>query len=55
MQIFTRYELISHLLEENGLSEKDREFVASLKDEDIFTSFGSMQFKELRKGYYSFN
>lgn len=53
--IYTRYELITHLLKENGLAEQDREFVASLKDDDIFTSFGSLQFKELRKGYYSFN
>ena len=55
MKIFTRYELISHLLKENGLSEQDRVFVAGMPDEIIFMTFGKAQFKELRKGYYTLN
>jgi len=53
--IINRYQLISILIRENGLTENEREFVAKMPDSKILTISGRPQFKILRKGYYILN
>ena len=55
MKIFTRYEIITSLITDNGFEESLREMIAKLPDEVLFNEFGKQQFKELRKGYYTIN